>query len=66
MISINDKIYPLNVSVGLAELLHSLNIVADRGMAIAVNNVVVPKDHWSGFKVNKNDKIILIKATQGG
>lgn len=66
MVSINDKTYPLPSSQHLAELLAALNIEAEKGVAIAVNNQVVPKTQWAQFLINKNDKIILIKATQGG
>ena len=66
MVLINDKSYPLNNAVGLAELLATLGIVVEKGVAIAVNNSVVPKSQWVDFNINKNDKIILIKATQGG
>ncbi len=66
MVLINDKSYPLTNCVGLSELLASLGIVVEKGVAIAVNNSVVPRVQWIEFQVNKNDKIILIKATQGG
>ena len=66
MVLINDKSYPLKNAVGLAELLATLGIVVEKGVAIAVNNSVVPKSQWVDFNINKNDKIILIKATQGG
>jgi len=66
MVTINDKTYPLNNTQSLTNLLNSLNIDAEKGVAIAVNNVVVPKSGWVEFQINKHDKIILIKATQGG
>jgi sulfur carrier protein len=36
------------------------------GIAAAVNNSVVPKTTWEKFQLKENDKIIIIKATQGG
>ena len=37
-----------------------------KGIAVAVNNVVVAKNAWSGFELKENDKILVIKASQGG
>ncbi|MDY0987742.1 Sulfur carrier protein ThiS [Flavobacterium sp. ACN2] len=36
------------------------------GIAIAVNNTVVPKNKWSEFFVQETDEILIISATQGG
>lgn len=36
------------------------------GIAIAVNNSVIPKKDWSLTHLNENDSILIIKATQGG
>lgn len=37
-----------------------------KGIAIAVNNQVVPRNSWKDFKLSEGNKIIIIKATQGG
>ncbi len=37
-----------------------------KGVAIAINNVVIPKSKWLETKLNPNDKVLFIKATQGG
>lgn len=47
-------------------LLNELTINAQKGAAVAINNVVVRKDEWSTHQLNENDKITIIKATQGG
>ena len=41
--------------------LNSLN-----GLAIAVNNSVIPKSEWASYTVLENDKLLFITATQGG
>ncbi|MCC6600930.1 MAG: sulfur carrier protein ThiS [Crocinitomicaceae bacterium] len=50
----------------LSELVESLNLVNTNGIALAINEKVVPKNEWGGFQLNDNDKILIIKATQGG
>ena len=37
-----------------------------RGMAVAVNNMVIPQNLWDQTSLTENDKVLLIKATQGG
>lgn len=36
------------------------------GIAVAVNNSVIPKQNWKTTQLNSNDTILIIKATQGG
>ncbi len=36
------------------------------GVAVAVNNSVIPKTNWEVVEIQPNDNILLIKATQGG
>lgn len=36
------------------------------GIALAVNETVIPKNEWEKFQLQDNDKVLIIKATQGG
>lgn len=38
----------------------------EKGIAIALNEEVIPKTNWNTTYLKSNDKIIIIKATQGG
>lgn len=49
----------------LKELVDSM-LNDTKGMAIAINDAVIPKAQWSDLKLNQNDKVLFIKATQGG
>ena len=66
MIFINDRGYPYDHPGSLSQLFRTLNIDVARGIAVAINNTMVPKKEWEDHLVMDNDKIILIKATQGG
>ena len=66
MIYVNDSGFPYDKPESLTELFRSLNINTARGIAVAVNNTVIQKSRWESYLVNDNDKITLIKATQGG
>ena len=50
----------------ISELAAELNLPAANGIALAVNEKVVPKSEWDNFKLNNNDNVLIIKATQGG
>lgn len=49
----------------LKELVDSI-LNDTKGVAIAINDAVIPKAQWSDLKLNQNDKVLFIKATQGG
>ena len=50
----------------LAEILRELGVLDTRGIAIAVNQKVVPRSQWSSYEVSENDNLTVIQATQGG
>ena len=37
-----------------------------QGIAIAVNNKMVPRTEWEHFSLHENDKLVIIKAACGG
>jgi sulfur carrier protein len=37
-----------------------------KGLAVAINEFVVPKSEWDKTTLNQNDQVLIIKATQGG
>jgi len=36
------------------------------GIAVAINNTVIPKINWNQHLVQETDEILIISATQGG
>lgn len=36
------------------------------GIAVAVNEEVIPRVQWSTYRIQEKDSIIIITATQGG
>ncbi len=52
--------------VSLFDFLSQNNLAENKGTAVAVNQEVIPKDLWKETKLNNNDKILIITATQGG
>jgi sulfur carrier protein len=66
----NIKVNTDNIIVGdkisVSGLISFLEIKSLDGMAIAVNQQVIPKDKWDDFHLNENDSVLIIRATQGG
>ena len=65
-IFVNNK--PLNLPElgNIPTALQALGIDSVNGIALAVNDTVVPKAMWGNHQLQPGDKLTLIKATQGG
>lgn len=66
MIYINDKAHPFEQDQTVSALLSTLNIDDSKGIAVALNNNVIAREKWEKHIINDNDKLLLIKAAQGG
>ena len=64
-ILINNEAFDTQAK-NLYDLLTEHGLNDQRGIAVAVNNFVVPKANWTIQKLINQDKITVIKATQGG
>ena len=40
--------------------------VKQNGIALAINNTVIPKSNWNSHLIKETDDILIISATQGG
>lgn len=58
------KIFPEQCSV--QQLLDEIIPEKQKGIAVAVNNSVIPKINWQNQFLKQNDEVLIIKATQGG
>ena len=65
-VSINQERCQLPEPGILADVLPLLRIHQPDGIAIAVNDNVIPKGEWESYALKAQDKIFVIRATQGG
>jgi len=65
-VSINREKFQLSPSGTLADILSLLQILQTDGIAIAVNEDVIPRNEWDRYTLKAQDKIFVIRATQGG
>ena len=50
----------------LAALLKEKEIADARGVAVAVNGMVVPRTAWEGTPLRAGDAVEIVRARQGG
>ena len=66
-LKINQQIKQFNAESLSVQSLLDLEIPhKQNGIAVAVNNTVVPKLNWNQHLVQETDEILIISATQGG
>ncbi|HEV3414221.1 MAG TPA: sulfur carrier protein ThiS [Puia sp.] len=65
-VSINQKNYSIPEAGTLADVLPLLEIRQADGIAIALNEVVIPRSEWGRHLLRAQDRIFVIRATQGG
>jgi sulfur carrier protein len=64
-ISINNNSQAVASGTSISDLLLEIS-QQENGIAIAINNIVIPKANWTNHQLKSNDNILIIKATQGG
>lgn len=66
-LKINQQIKNFNAESLSVQSLLDLEIPnKQNGIAVAINNTVVPRINWNQHLVHETDEILIISATQGG
>ncbi|SDY59096.1 sulfur carrier protein ThiS [Hymenobacter psychrophilus] len=63
---VNDLPHPVPPAGTLLQLLAALELAETRGIAVALNDFVVPRTDWPAQPIQAHDRIMVIRATQGG
>lgn len=63
---INNTAFEAADNQALIDLLAARGIIEPRGLAVAVNDAVVPRADWPSHQLHEQDRITIIRATQGG
>lgn len=64
-IFVNENPIEIEERTTIEQLLQKTNN-AGEGIAVAINNEVISKNQWNSHNLSKDDKVLLIKAAQGG
>lgn len=68
IIFLNDKAIEITQNTDLQTLLkEQLHITPEKkGIAVAVNEQIIPRHQWKEYTLQQNDRILVITAAQGG
>jgi len=65
-IVVNDEPRAMASGSSVATLARDLGVADRKGVAIAVNGNVVTRAAWSAQVLAEGDRVLVIRATQGG
>jgi sulfur carrier protein len=63
---INNKRHVLVHDHSISGMLIDLGHTNSNGIAVAVNNEIIPKQTWVTHVLSEDDHVTIIRATQGG
>jgi len=65
-IKINNQSQTLEKNLSIKQTLTQFNLWEETGIAVAVNEVVIPKCNWESRLLEDEDEVLVVTATQGG
>lgn len=66
-IKINGEVLAVNEQMKLNEFVQfRLNVKEPKGVAVALNDMIIPKSKWNETVLNDNDNVEIVHAVQGG
>jgi sulfur carrier protein len=65
-ITFNNHVKKIEVETSIQNVVNNWIGEKQKGIAVAVNETVVPKTQWDKYILQPNDTVLVIKATQGG
>ena len=64
-VQVNNKEVEMTLDSTLTQLTAQLELPV-QGIAITVNNKMIPRTEWERFSLHENDNLVIIKAACGG
>ena len=65
-ITFNNHTQQIQEQTSVQVIINDLIGEKQKGIAVAVNETVVSKAQWNNYLLQPDDKVLVIKATQGG
>lgn len=65
-IVVNNETYDFAGNASLENVVEHLGIDETKGIALALNETIIPKSEWQQTQIAEGDKIIIIGAVAGG
>ena len=64
---VNGERHPLPAGGGLLALLQDLEITPEtKGVAVAVDDALIPRADWAASHLHPGDRVEVVRAVQGG
>mgnify|MGYP000760091265 FL=1 len=64
-LTLNGKKHTLDDNTSVARMVADL-YGTDKGIAVAVNNTLIPRSNWDNHYLAPDDEVVIIKAAYGG
>ena len=64
-VQVNNKEVEIYSASTLTQLITKLELPS-QGIAVAINNKMIPRTEWECFSLQENDNLVIIKAACGG
>ena len=64
-VQVNNKEVEIDSVSTLTQLIMKLELPS-QGIAVAINNKMIPRTEWEHFSLQENDNLVIIKAACGG
>lgn len=64
-VQVNNKEVEIDSVSTLTQLITKLELPS-QGIAVAINNKMIPRTEWECFSLQENDNLVIIKAACGG
>jgi sulfur carrier protein len=65
-ITVNGAARSVPSGLSIERLLVEQGLAGKRGLAVAVNDAVVPRNNWAAQRLSEGSQVLIIQATQGG
>ena len=65
-IKVNGELVVLNEHMSLSEVIDLYVKKDPTGIAVALNNKIIPKYKWESEPIGENDSVEIVHAVQGG
>jgi sulfur carrier protein len=66
IVSVNNLPVDTSPTASLGSLLTQLALIQKKGIAVAVNSIIIPRARWDQHPLSGNETITILQATQGG
>jgi len=65
-ITVNQQTYQVTDVCNVQQMLAIVFDALPKGIAVAINQAIIPRANWADHQIGPHDQIVIIKATQGG